>query len=82
MLGRWYSKLVRTATTLRLDGAGSGYVVRSVLRITEGAKVARGREIELQMTAAEARSFAAELVAMADKAATINSDAGYRIDRT
>lgn len=77
----WFAKIIRTATTLRLNGnQDTGHVVRSVLRITDGAKSAAGREVEMHLTAAEARAFAAELLVMAETAEKINRAAGYRID--
>lgn len=81
MRGYWYSKIIRTATTLRLNGdTDTGYVVRAVLRITKGSKSAVGREVDLHLTVAEARALAAELNLRADAAERTNLDAGYRID--
>lgn len=81
MRGYWYSKVIRTATTLRLNGdRDTGHVVRAVLRITKGAKSVVGREVELHLTVAEARALATELNIRADRAEQVNKDAGYRID--
>lgn len=80
MRGYWYSKVIRTATAFRVNGdTGTGYGVRSVLRITEGAKSVVGREVELHLTVAEARALALELTSRADVAEKTNKDAGYRI---
>lgn len=80
MRGYWYSRIVRTATTFRVNGdTDTGYVVRSVLRITKGAKSAVGREVELHMTVAEARVFAKQIQDAADTAERTNHDVGYRI---
>lgn len=81
MRGYWYSKVIHTATALRMNGdRGTGHVVRAVLRITKGAKSVVGREVELHLTVAEARALAAELNIRADVAEETNLDVGYRID--
>jgi hypothetical protein len=80
-MASWYSRPVRTTRTFRLNGdSDTGYVVRTVLRLTKATKAATGRDIELQLTAAEARSLAKQLLDQADNAERINHDAGYRID--
>lgn len=78
----WFAKTVRAATALRLNGGqDTGHVVRAVLRITDGPQSAVDREVEVHLTASEARSFAEELLVKAETAEKINRAAGYRIDR-
>lgn len=80
MRGYWYSKILFTTVGMRLNGDGdSGYVVRSVLRITKGAKSVVGRDVELHLTVAEARALARDLTERADRADRTNREAGYRI---
>ncbi len=76
----WYSRPIRTTTAFRQDGnINTGYVVRSVLRITKGAKSVVGRDVELHLTVAEARELALELNARADVTEQYNKGAGYLI---
>lgn len=80
MRGFWYSRIVRTGTAIRVNGdTGTGYIVRSVLRITKGAKSVVGREVELHLTVAEARVLAKQILDAADTAERTNHDSGYRI---
>jgi hypothetical protein len=81
MRGYWYSKVLRSTTALRVNGGkDTGYVVRTILQITKGAKSAVGREVELHLTVAEARALATELNTRADEAEQNNDARGFRID--
>lgn len=81
MRSTWYSRLIRTTAALRLNGThDTGYVVRTILRINKGTKAVTGREVELHLTAAEARELAAELIVRAEYAEQTNRIAGYLID--
>lgn len=77
----WYARRVRTALTFRLNGTpDTGYVVRTVLRLTKATKAALGRDVELHLTVAEARDMARQLLEYADSAEETNKSAGYLID--
>lgn len=80
-MATWYARRVRTTAGFQSKGDhGTGYIVRTVLRLTAATKAALGRDVELHLTVAEARDMASQLLEFADSAERKNKDVGYRID--